>query len=113
MKIQKIQTIKFQSGQTYNSPLGPVKVIRDRRSSFIWLYRGQKRLQGGLVDVVGGQEVFTLKGGSMLYAASEPEDVYCTDPAILPIDRSFQAIATELHYVIGGVAYPRELFLAF
>jgi hypothetical protein len=109
----KIKTIKFVSGQTYQSNLRPVKVIRDKRSTFIWLYRGQTRIQGGLVEIINGQEVFTLRNGSTLYAASEPQEVYCTDSSILPIDRCFKAIATDLHYVIGGVAYPKELFLAF
>ena len=109
----KIKTIKFVSGQVYQSSLGPVKVIRDKRSSFIWLYRGTTRLQGGLIDIVGGQETFTLRDGSTMYAASEPQEVYCTDLSILPIDCAFEAIATDLHYVIGGVAYPKGLFLGF
>lgn len=109
----KVKTIKFQSGQVYQSNIGPVKVIRDKRSTFVWLYRGTTRLQGGLVDIINGQEILTLRDGSILYAGSEPEEVYCTDPGILPIDRCFKAIRTELHYVIGGVAYPKELFLAF
>jgi hypothetical protein len=108
-----MKTIKFSSGQTYSTSIGTVKVIRDRRSTFVWLYRGQKRLQGGLVEVVDGQEVLTLRDGSTLYAGSEPQEVFCTDPAILPINRAFKAIVTDLHYVIGGVAYPQNLFLAF
>lgn len=108
-----MKTIKFVSGQTYQSNLGPVKVIRDRRSTFIWLYRGQTRLQGGLVDIVGSQETFTLRDGSTLYAVAKPEEVFCVEPSVLPINQAFQAIATDLHYVVNGVAYPKELFLAF
>lgn len=110
---KNIKTIKFQSGQVYQSSIGPVKVIRDKRSTFVWLYQGQKRLQGGLVEVIGGQEVLTLKDGSTLLAGDSVEEVYCINPSVLPINQSFKAIVTELHYVINGIAYPQNLFLAF
>lgn len=110
--MQTIKTIKFVSGQIAETPNGEFNIIRDRRSSFIWLYRGQKKVCGGLVDIIEGVETFTTRNGYVIKASVE-EEIFCTDPAVLPIDRAFKGFLMGAWYVIEGVKYPKEAFIGF